>query len=306
MPTLESLAQSSPLNSTQSRVSLGLGFDYFFLDKATVPAVFEKARSLGITTFTSHSARFPGDTSGGLPAMLKIYGLLDKGYIISHMTGATKDDIEALSSAGAYISASPTMELSMGMGTPVCFRRDVPDVNKVCSLGVDCMYSSVVNEMRVGLQAARASDISSAETRTCEEAFNLGTINGARALHMEQRIGSIAVGKEADLVVWDVLSPAMTAAAKQDPVKALVMHSSVVDVDMVVVDGVIRKEEGKLVGVKPFEWCEDDRAFVEGKGTIAWRDVAKSVLEIQERFVAKLPEVNFANLQAFVRGLYGI
>lgn len=45
------------------------------------------------------------------------------------------------------------------------------------------------------------------------EAYNLGTVRGARALNMEADVGSISVGKKADLVEFDTLSPAMTHPA---------------------------------------------------------------------------------------------
>ena len=66
---------------------------------------------------------------------------------------------------------------------------------------------------------------------------------------MEEDLGSLAVGKIADLVVFDGDSPSMICASEQDPVAAIVLHSSVRDIDMVIVDGQIRKQNSKLLPV---------------------------------------------------------
>ena len=77
-----------------------------------------------------------------------------------------------------------------------------------------------------------------------EQAFNMGTIEGARALQMESSVGSIAVGKLADIVVFDATSPSMICAAQHDPVTAIVRHATIRDVDTVIINGVIRKRNG--------------------------------------------------------------
>lgn len=63
----------------------------------------------------------------------------------------------------------------------------------------------------------------SIEHRTLD-AFNLATIKGARAAGLSDKIGSIAVGKFADLVFWDRNRPGMLAAAEHDPIAAIVHH----------------------------------------------------------------------------------
>jgi cytosine/adenosine deaminase-related metal-dependent hydrolase len=77
--------------------------------------------------------------------------------------------------------------------------------------------------------------------------LNLGTIARARAIGMEALIGSLEEGKLADVLVYDMLSPGMVGAAQVDAGAAVVMHSCARDVDMVIVDGIVRKEEGNLV-----------------------------------------------------------
>jgi cytosine/adenosine deaminase-related metal-dependent hydrolase len=85
---------------------------------------------------------------------------------------------------------------------------------------------------------------------TTEQVFNLGTIQGARVVHMEDQTGSLAEGKLADIVIFDASSPGMICAAEQDPVAAVVKHSSIRDIETVVINGVVRKEAGRLLLIK--------------------------------------------------------
>lgn len=98
------------------------------------------------------------------------------------------------------------------------------------------------------------------------QAYNLGTILGARAVGMEDQIGSLTEGKQADVLIFDAASPAMVCAAQRDPVTAIVLHASVRDIEGVIVKGVFRKEGGKLANV-----------MVEGE-ELAWEDVVRELL----------------------------
>ncbi|PWY70908.1 composite domain of metallo-dependent hydrolase [Aspergillus heteromorphus CBS 117.55] len=69
------------------------------------------------------------------------------------------------------------------------------------------------------------------------DVFRLATMQGARAIGMEESVGSVEVGKRADLVVFDAWSPGMVCAGGRDPVAAVVLHSLVRDVVGVFVDG---------------------------------------------------------------------
>lgn len=317
MPLLRELATCSSIKSPLSSVSLAFGFDYYFLPKEMIQSLFQEVKSLGIKTITSHWARFPGQEASSLPRQMRDYGILDKSIVLSHLGGATKDDAEVLCEAGAYVSASPSVEMTMGLGPPVVFRDDLPNMDSICSLGVDSHHGtsgSMLNEMRVALMSARGNDaqtrlaageLADKVCRTAHDAFVMSTIKGARALGMEDSIGSIKVGKKADLAVFDTLSPAMTIAAQCDPVTAIVVHSSVADVNTVIVNGQIRKRDGKLLPFKGVEWKDEKADFVVSKA-INWKDVSAPVLDAHRRFRAKLPEHDMGVLNSFVKKLYGM
>jgi imidazolonepropionase len=63
---------------------------------------------------------------------------------------------------------------------------------------------------------------------TCEEALAGATLNGARALGLEQTKGSLAVGKDADLVVWDINTPAdLCYLVGHDPARMVVISGKI-------------------------------------------------------------------------------
>lgn len=101
------------------------------------------------------------------------------------------------------------------------------------------------------------------------DAFRLATLGGAESLNMEHIIGTIEVGKRADLVVFDASSANLAGCI--DPFQGIVFHASNADVDMVLVDGEVVKRDGKLT-------------------KLAWGPVAKELQEKAEGIRQRHPE----------------
>lgn len=238
------------------------------------------------------------------------HGLLDSDIVIAHACNATSLDAELLTAAKAYVSCTPDTELQMALGRPVCFRDDMSTIS---SLGIDCPSnnsSDIMSQMRLALQAERARRNQLLIEKGCapkkldltvQDVFRLGTIQGARAVNMEDSIGSLEEGKLADIVVFDAETPAMICAAEHDPVAAIVQHGSVRDIDAVIVDGRFRKRNGKLVSV------EIEKSVAEvGKTRVEWRDVAKQLLKSREAVHERTEKINRAAAEKGLIGVYGI
>ncbi|KAL4878110.1 Metallo-dependent hydrolase [Aspergillus karnatakaensis] len=278
--TLEHLAAGAPFGN--GRVMLGLGFDDFKLPRETVENLWAKAQSLGLRLITTHfCAHFMKNSIN----LLHEYGLLNQSQppiIFSHGNGLTPSDAELLLEANAHISATPETELQMGLGEIVGFRDDI---KRNASVGIDCHASNssdILTQLRLGIQHARGlENVATLEAGgypsvkiKLEEAFNLGTIQGAKAIGMEGEVGAIRVGMLADLVVFDAMAPNMLCAAEENPLAAVMLHANVGDVEMVIINGVVKKEGGRLVDVEVL-----DKGVAE---VVDQRELSRRLLESRE------------------------
>lgn len=263
----------------QGRIIPGLAFDGIGGAKETVEAIIGRARQLNLRLITTH--HIPPVES---IKVLSDYKLLSKDMLFSHANTITDEEISLLSAKGGFISSSPSTELQMGMGSPVCSR---PELRAFSSLGVDCHSTTsaeLFGQMRLVLQSARntyTEKIGHApdETNfTAQEVFNMGTIGAAKTVGMEDSLGSLKEGKLADIVIFDGVSPAMLCGTPKDPVGAIVLHASARDVHTVIVDGIIRKSGGILLSSQ-YETCTS----LESNETIEWRTVVKEVVESRAR-----------------------
>jgi hypothetical protein len=314
MQTFTDLATQAPFGN--GRVTLGFAFDLWFFPQPVVQGVFQQVKDAGVKTITTHHVKIPYICSGGpngVPKLLKELDLLDERMIISHGNGCDREEMDLIKATGAHISSTPSTELQMGMGRPVCFDDSFLDggangklagAQEVASLGIDCHTNnnagSIVSEARLGLQNARnhfnenyhkqdkaASRLP--DSLSVEAAFNLATIKGAEAVRMEHEIGRIQEGFKADFVIFDALSAAMLGAAQHDPVAAIILHSSPGDIEMVIVDGVVRKKNGSLLPISV------DSAGTEGieDKKLEWREISKRVLQSRERMQKEIEKIDF-------------
>lgn len=250
-----------------------------------------------------------------VPEALEQYGLLKSDIILSHATGSTEKELDILRRAGAFISTTPATESQMAHGEVIGFRKDV-----AASIGADCTLwsflhliqsndiksghsnnpSSLLHSIQVGLAVARSHRNSRILATgkfperiepTTLQAFNLATIDGARAAGMADTIGSLAEGKAADIIVINGNTPAMCCAFEQDPLVAVVRHAGVQEIDTVIVGGSILTEAGRLVDVSlagPDAWEGRDKVVAAlDQGKVSWNAVANQLrstrLEIQRR-----------------------
>ena len=99
-------------------------------------------------------------------------------------------------------------------------------------------------------------------TISAEQAMEMATINGARALGLAEQIGSLEVGKKADIVVHTYRRPEWRPGL--DVINSLIYSAQSVGVDTVVIDGEIVLEAGQFTRVdEETEYRHIDRAARE-------------------------------------------
>jgi 5-methylthioadenosine/S-adenosylhomocysteine deaminase len=210
-------------------------------------------RELGIRLNMHHGqGLMPGGSS--IRAMHEA-GLLGDNLTIGHANHFNDDDIKLLVDHGVTVSITPEDECSMGHGWPSIGRMVAGGLWP--NIGVDtciAVGSDQFTAMRFALAIPRAQDNSAALTSgqnpwtlnlTTRDVLRMATIEGARALGQEGRIGSIAPGKQADIVLIDTAHVSMTPVL--DPVATVVHSASRSVVSDVFIAGRQVKKDGRLV-----------------------------------------------------------
>lgn len=188
--------------------------------------------------------------------VLDAMGLLGPRVNIVHGNVLDDDRLDRLVGAGVTFSATPEVELQMGFGEPLTNR--VLARGGVLSIGSDiesAMAGEMLSVTRFALQAARhdLTRATRAETGkppevvgpSTRDAIGWATSGGARMLGLDDRIGSLSPGKQADIVLIDArginLRPVM------DPAASVLFHAGPRDVDSVFVAGKAVKRGGRLL-----------------------------------------------------------
>lgn len=215
------------------------------------------ARSLEAATISMHVAMGAYDRGLHVVERLHEAGLLGPDLLFIHGAALTDHELDLIRESGGGLSATPETELQMGMGFPVAHRAQERGVRT--GLGVDIVsnYSGdMFMPMRLGLQSTRAlrNEVLGREKKAprsvtvpARAALRMATLGGAEAIHDEVRIGSLQVGKRADIILVSTRGIHMTPT--HDAVGGLVLNARPDDVDTVMVDGRVMKQGGALLHV---------------------------------------------------------
>jgi cytosine/adenosine deaminase-related metal-dependent hydrolase len=216
----------------------------------------ETARELGVVMATHTGCVWSLPT--GLD-QFNAYGLLGPDMVHVHCNACTAREWELLRQSDAKISTSPETEIQMGMGHPPI--RRALEAGLRLSLSCDVMSSNsgdMFSQMRMGLQFARCmdNDAFNAErddprelSYSVRDALEWATINGAMAIGLDDRIGSLAPGKRADVIVVGPGNDRLNMIAPANPVGAVVTQANPSNVQAVLVAGKAVKRDGRLRGV---------------------------------------------------------
>ncbi|KAJ5118237.1 hypothetical protein N7448_009952 [Penicillium atrosanguineum] len=196
-------------------------------------------------------------------------GLLSPSTVLVHMVHLDDSDIKLLSTSGTHVAHCPTSNAKLASG--ICRVPDLQQAGVNVGLGTDgapCNNTcDMLQEMK--LAAIIHKSISYEPTAVpAESVLEMATINGAKALGLDDRIGSLEVGKKADFVAIDVRG--IHSQPWFNPASAVVYTATGRDVELVVVDGKVLVQGGELLTMNEQEIVEEakkrSREVVERAG----------------------------------------
>jgi 5-methylthioadenosine/S-adenosylhomocysteine deaminase len=237
------------------------------------------ARELGIRITVHVGMRLTGVHVNHILGM-RDAGVMGPDTTYIHCTDSTDEELDLIAETGGSASIAAYVELLMGHGRPPTGRllergvRPSPSVDVVSSVP-----GEMFTQMRTALVAERilaftdTPDEPFAPTLTHRDVLEFATIEGARACGLEAKVGSLAPGKQADLVL--LRTDRVNVAPLIDPVTTAVVFADTSNVDSVFVAGKAVKRNGGLVGHdldRVFDLLDQSRDYLLGKAGMlpAW------------------------------------
>jgi 5-methylthioadenosine/S-adenosylhomocysteine deaminase len=132
-------------------------------------------------------------------------GLLSPRLLAVHMTQLTDEEITLVAETGAHVLHCPESNLKLASGFCPTYKLQQAGIN--IALGTDGAASNndldMIAEMRTAALLAKAV-ANNASAMPAEDALRMATINAAAALGLDSEIGSIEIGKSADITAVDL------------------------------------------------------------------------------------------------------
>lgn len=173
-------------------------------------------------------------------------GLVNPRLLAVHMTQLNDDEIQLAADSGIHVVHCP--ESNMKLASGICRVADLIDIGVNVSLGTDSAASNndldMILEMRSAALLAKISTMD-AEALPAWQCLEMATINGAKALNLHDQIGSLEIGKCADIVAVDLGTSGTQPV--YNPVSQLVYSASGQHVNHVWVNGKQRVRDRQLL-----------------------------------------------------------
>jgi atrazine chlorohydrolase/5-methylthioadenosine/S-adenosylhomocysteine deaminase/melamine deaminase len=200
------------------------------------------------------NARVFPESGVGLSAAeyLDALGVLDERTLAAHAVWIGDREIRLLKRAGAKVAHCPSCNMFMGSGVLPLARLLAAGVT--VGLGTDNANAgsnvSIMLAMRHAALLAKVTALDAGAV-TAEKVLEMATIDGARAIGLEDQIGSVEPGKKADLVLFDTEKPHWHPCHHLPSVLVHQAHGS--DVRSVMIDGRLVLDDGVLSFAPPDE-----------------------------------------------------
>jgi 5-methylthioadenosine/S-adenosylhomocysteine deaminase len=209
-------------------------------------------------------------------AWLKKIGVLDERMVLAHAIHIDQNDIDMIKQSGAGVAYNPMANAKGATGIAPAwdmYRQGIP-----MGLGTDGpMSSNQVDLWRTLSYAANMQRLKHSDRTIMipEQVIELATIGGARALHMDNTIGSLEIGKKADVIIVETQSPNMMP--NYNPYATLVYQANPSNVVTTIVNGDIVMENRQIKNV--------DVKEVKEAMTVIENDIAEFAKELSKKAI---------------------
>ena len=244
-----------PLGESTSLVTLAmaiLGPHYSTLDVSKTD--FRLGREYGLVV-SMHCGGGEPKSPGGWEA-LEAEDLIGPRTNIVHANNLTDAQIGRFAKAGVTFTVAPENEMTQGHGWPITGRVLASGAQPSFGVDIESLVSTdMFTVARMAIACQRALDNTNAldaglgipenSRITTKQALGWITMEGARALGIESRIGSLTPGKQADIVILD--ATALNMWPVHDPYSTVIMQTNIGNVQDVIIAGAFRKRAGRLL-----------------------------------------------------------
>lgn len=186
--------------------------------------------------------------------------LLRPGTVVAHAVTVTREEMDSLAAAGAAVAHTPVSNLKLACGI-----APVPELRAAgvtVALGTDGASSS--NDLDLWLPIRLApllakGRLADAAALPAREVIRMATIDGAKALGLDEQLGSLEPGKLADLLIT---APGQAGTQPvYDPNSAIVYSLTSADIRHVITSGQLRVENGEFTAASEAEVAASLAAF---------------------------------------------
>jgi 5-methylthioadenosine/S-adenosylhomocysteine deaminase len=216
---------------------------------------------------------------------------LGSDNLFIHMTGMSDPGWKGVHDAGAQVSLAVPIEMNMRHGMPPILKMQSLGMEPSLSVDVECtLTADFFTQMRSTMNVQRAlvnqmvldqgtflppngqwptPAAGTPNLLTTRDVLRYATVNGAKALRLDGKVGSLTPGKEADIIILD--ATAINVAPLNQVPGAVVSLMDRTNVETVIVAGKVRKWKGKLLDVdvdKLRRDLENSRDYIFNKAGI--------------------------------------
>lgn len=182
--------------------------------------------------------------------------LFEQNTLAAHCVQLTEQDIEILSEKKVNVVTNPASNMKLGNGFAPITKLMESDVN-VC-LGTDGAASNnslnLFHEMSLLALIHKGAE-ENAQAVSAQDALKFATVNGAKALQMQEMIGQIKEGMKADLCILNLNTPQFYP--RNNLIAGLCYSGTGSEVETVLVDGTIVMED------KKFKFIDEEKVYAQ-------------------------------------------